>query len=80
MSDMYVLKYLGEGDTKVDYVVDLYSPDGTYLSQFTGIAAARLAVSYWRDLFALNYEIMAKPGDGGTEPSVSVWLPSTPTA
>jgi hypothetical protein len=80
MGYMYVLKYLGEGDTKLDYVVDLYSPDGTYLTQFTGIAAARLALSYWRDLFALNYEIMAKPGDGGTEPSVSVWLPSTPTA
>jgi hypothetical protein len=80
MGYMYVLKYLGEGDTKLDYVVDLYNPDGTYLTQFTGIAAARLALNYWRDLFALNYEIMAKPGDGGTEPTVSVWLPSTPTA
>jgi hypothetical protein len=41
-----------------------------------GLAAARLQVDLWRNVFTLNYEIVQ--GSGRTEPSVSEWIPSTP--
>ena len=75
---IYVLKYLNEGDSVDDYRLDLYSPDGSWLSQTAGISAAKLDVDIWRTLYSLNFEIMEKPDGKRTEPSVSIWLPSTP--
>jgi len=77
---LYVLKYLTPTSGPVlasDYRLDIYNPDGTFLTQVNGLAAARLQVDIWRNLFTLNYEILA--GSGRTEPSVAQWIPSTPT-
>lgn len=60
-----------------DYRLDIFMPDGSWLSRTTGVAAARIAMDPWRVLFTLNYESFAGPG-GRTEPSVSEWIPSTP--
>jgi hypothetical protein len=76
---VYVLKYLQPQTGAVladDYRLDIYNPDGTPLTQVAGLAAAKLQVDLWRNLFTLNYEIVA--GSAGTEPSVSQWIPSTP--
>jgi hypothetical protein len=78
---LYVLKYLTPPSGVVqaaDYRLDIYNPDGSFLVQVAGIAAARLHVDLWRNVFTLNYEIL--PGSGRTEPSVSEWVPSTPDA
>jgi hypothetical protein len=77
---LYVLKYLAPASGAVladDYRLDIYNPDGTFLAQVVGLAAARLQVDLWRNLFTLNYEILT--GSGRTEPSVAQWIPSTPS-
>lgn len=76
---IYVLKFLDDGSQVSDYRLDLYQPDGSWLSQTTGIAAGRMAVDVWRTLYTQSFEILKKPASGYTEPSVSRWLPSTPT-
>jgi hypothetical protein len=73
---LYVLSYANGGTRASDYRLDLYDPDGTFLSRTGGIAAARLAVDRWRNLFTLNYEPLRGPH--GLEPSVSEWIPNTP--
>jgi hypothetical protein len=76
-----VLKYLEPVSGQVlasDYRLDIYNPDGSFLTQVAGLAAARLQVDLWRNLFTLNYEILQ--GSGRTEPSVAEWIPSTPGA
>jgi hypothetical protein len=76
---MYVLKYLTPAAGAVlpsDYRLDIYNPDGSFLVQVSGLAAAGLHVDIWRDVYTLNYEILQ--GTGRTEPSVSLWIPSTP--
>lgn len=76
---VFVLKYLQPESGTVlagDYRLDIYAPDGSFLTQVAGLAAARLQVDLWRNLFTLNYEIVA--GTGRTEPSVAQWIPSTP--
>jgi hypothetical protein len=64
---IYVLSFHGSGRN---------DPKGKWLSQTRGLAAARLAVDKWRNLFTLNYE--AVRGPRGLEPSISEWIPSTP--
>ena len=76
---MYILKCLTPASGPVlagDYRLDIYNPDGTFLAQVAGLAAARLQVDLWRNVFTLNYEILQ--GSGRTEPSVAQWIPSTP--
>lgn len=75
---IYVLKYLGAGNQVNDYRLDLYNPDGTWLSQTVALSAGKIAVDIWRTLYTLNFETLAKPSGGRTEPSVSIWLPTTP--
>lgn len=77
---IYVLKYLAPPSGRVpaeNYRLDVYDPNGTFLAQTRGLAAARLVVDLWRNVFTLNYEIVS--GSGRTEPSVSQWIPSTPS-
>ncbi len=75
---IYVLKFLNDGHQASDYRLDLYRPDGSWLSQTPGVSAARITVDLWRTMYTLNFEQMVKPAGGRTEPSVSIWLPSTP--
>lgn len=74
---IYVLKYLGEGGRVQDYRLDIYTPNGLLVSQTVAVNAGKMCVSLWRELFTLNFNIVAGPG-GRTEPSVSEWIPSTP--
>ncbi len=89
---IYVLSYKDTDRTKVvntDYVIDIYAPDGSFLvrtpdpklysdpSKMEFVAAARLALDSWRNMFTLNYEAFAGP-DGRVEPSIGTWVPTTP--
>jgi hypothetical protein len=77
---LYVLSYTGQPGSLL-FRLDIYTPQGEFLARNTGFDAARLAVNYWRDVFALNYEVPTLP-DGSlpdrTGPSVIDWIPSTP--
>jgi hypothetical protein len=75
---MYVLKYVGDGTSLDDYRLDLYSPDGTWLSQSIKVNAAKLCVNMWRTAYTLDFGVLTKPDGTQTEPTVSIWLPSTP--
>lgn len=76
---IYVLKYLKSDSPTVlarDYRLDIYNPDGSFLTQVEGLAAAALHVDLWRNVYTLNYEILQN--SGRTEPSLAEWIPSTP--
>ncbi len=79
---IYVLSRDDQTDTPV-FRLRLYSPDGTPLRTDdqvqTGVNAEKLAVDQWRSLFTLNLDLLLGPGQR-TEPGVSEWMPSTPTA
>ena len=75
---VYVLSY---DNTSYTYRLDIYTPDGDFLTRTTGVNAGALAVDFWRTVYTLNYEVLKEPDDtlpGVTEPSVSLWLPSVP--
>jgi hypothetical protein len=75
---IYVLSHL-EGM----YRLDIYSPGqaGTDpISTTSGFNAANIAVDFWRNVYALNYEVIPMAGGGPppfTEPSISLWAPSS---
>jgi hypothetical protein len=73
---IYVLSYANAGMVTGDYRIDIYSPNGSWLARTEGVAAARMVVDVWRNLYTLNFERIIVAGR--TEPSVSQWLPSTP--
>ncbi|HEX8067379.1 MAG TPA: hypothetical protein VF520_12740 [Thermoleophilaceae bacterium] len=77
---VFVLKYLRDPTRSTvlasDYRLDVYDPDGTFLTQTAGLAAAKAQVDLWRNLYALDYEVIA--ASPRTEPSVSFYVPSTP--
>jgi hypothetical protein len=67
----------GTGGGSPEYMLDVYTPDGSPLFEQSGVYAAKLTVDQWRSMFTLNYEKILGPGQR-TEPSVSQWAPSTP--
>jgi len=66
------------------YRLDIYHPGqaGTApIATTQNMNAARLTVDFWRNVYTLNYDVLRLPGGGFpgmTEPSVSLWQPSTP--
>jgi hypothetical protein len=72
---LYVLSYINDGLHASDYQLDIYTPDGTFLTRTTGVAAARMAVDTFRNVYTLNYEMIANAPH--IEPSLSQWAPST---
>jgi hypothetical protein len=63
------------------YTLDIYTPTGEWLAATSGFAAQKLAVNYWRDIFAQNAHILTLPNGAlpaRTEPAISHWIPSTP--
>jgi hypothetical protein len=66
------------------YRLDIYHPGqgGTVpIATTLDMNAARLTVDFWRNVYTLNYDVLLLPGGGfpdTTEPSVSLWQPSTP--
>jgi hypothetical protein len=79
-SYIYVLSYTGGGTSPSDYRLDIYNPDGTWLTRTPkdpasgGVNAARFVVDQWRSVWTLNYEAIYGSG-GRTQPSVSAWIP-----
>ena len=73
---LYVLSYVNNGLAVDDYRLDVYDPDGQFLTRTTGVAAARMAVDTFRNVYTLNYETIANAPH--IEPSLSQWAPSTP--
>jgi hypothetical protein len=73
---IYVLSYVNDGLQPEDYRLDIYTPEGNLLARTTGVAAARLAVDTFRNVYTLNYETIV--GAARVEPSLSQWGPSTP--
>ena len=74
---IYVLSYLNDGKDQTDYNLDIYDLTGAYVCTTNGLNAAKMVVSMWRDVYALNYEALLGPSNR-TEASVSQWIPSTP--
>jgi len=70
---IYVLHYVNGGKTKDDYFVQIYSKDGKLINTNNGIAAAKMAVDHFRNIFTLNYETIVT--DITEKPSVSMWIP-----
>jgi len=65
------------------YRLDIYSPAQTGTDPIcttTSFNAAKIAVDFWRNVYALNYEVIPTASGqppGFTEPSVSLWVPSS---
>lgn len=70
---VYVLSCIGGGQTPSQYRLDLYTPDGRFLTRTTNFAASKITVDLFRNVYALNYESMA--GSPRVEPTLSNWLP-----
>jgi len=75
---LYILSFIRNGDAPEDYRLDIHEPNGKFLTRTTGVAAGRMTVDPFRNLYTLNYQAVA--GAPRVEPSVSQWIPSTPTA
>jgi hypothetical protein len=73
---IYILSYTNDGSSPSDYQLDIYQPNGAWLSRTSGVNAAKIVLDMWRNLYTLNYESFLGPG-GRTEPSVSTWIPSS---
>ena len=73
---LFVLSYVNNGLAASDYRLDIYDPEGTFLARTTEVAAARMAVDAFRNVYTLNYETLANAPH--IEPSLSQWVPITP--
>lgn len=70
---------LGTGN--INFALDIYTPDGTFLSSTPDFIADKITVNYWRDVFAESYRVLKLPNGTFptiTEPAISHWIPSTP--
>jgi hypothetical protein len=85
--NVYVLSYVGDGGKPENYVLDVYAPDGSFLFRSPNpsqigtpqyVAAAKITVDVWRNLYALNYAPLAKPAGMRPEPGISHWMPTPP--
>ena len=73
---IYVLSYNANSFV---YRLDIYHPSQTGtkpISTTTNFNAAKIAIDFWRNVYALNYETLVQP-KGLAEPSVSLWVPSS---
>jgi hypothetical protein len=74
---IYVLSFKGEGVNMEDYMMDIYTPEGSFLVRTPDIAASKIAVGILRDVYALNFEIIFGKNKR-PQPSVSLWVPPAP--
>ncbi|MDX2167708.1 MAG: hypothetical protein SF182_11615 [Deltaproteobacteria bacterium] len=75
---LYVLSTANGGQAVADYRLDIFTPQGTRLTRTSGVAAARIAVDTFRNLYTLNFSSLQFAPR--IEPSLSQWVPSTPEA
>lgn len=59
------------------YMLDIYSSDGDFVSSTNNVNAGKLTVDLFRNVYTLNYEAL-RPVGTVTEPTISQWVPSTP--
>ncbi|AUH00206.1 hypothetical protein CWC46_10565 [Prodigiosinella confusarubida] len=71
---IYLLLYVGDGASVTDYLLDIYQPDGSFISRTTGVNGARLVVDTQCVVYTLNFEVISGP-DNRRQPSISKWLP-----
>ena len=57
------------------FAMDIYGPDGTFITTTNDVRASRLAVDLFRNTYLLNFEQLVSATR--VEPSVSQWIPST---
>ncbi|MEI8354828.1 MAG: hypothetical protein WCG31_01815 [Deltaproteobacteria bacterium] len=58
--------------------LDIYDPTGHFVSTTSGINAANICVTLWREVYTMNYEVQKLPNDtypALSEPSISHWIP-----
>ncbi|WP_444930910.1 hypothetical protein ACJJIF_03755 [Microbulbifer sp. SSSA002] len=72
---IYVLSHTGDGSKVNDYYLDLYRPDGDFISRTAGVNGARIEVDSRGVVYTLNYEAIDGPA-GRAEPSISKWIPT----
>ncbi|MBV9426082.1 MAG: hypothetical protein JOZ98_24470 [Solirubrobacterales bacterium] len=87
-SQIYLLYHTGDGSSVQDYHLDVYKPDGTPLdTSSAGVNVPRIAVDYWRSIYAPNYTPLTDLGTSTphidpalrvAEPSLSRFDPTTP--
>jgi hypothetical protein len=73
---VYVLGYIESGTSASHYRLDIYTPQGNFLTRTAGVSAGRFAVDTFRSVYTLNFESLA--GTPRVEPSLSHWVPVTP--
>ena len=83
---IYVLSYVSTGTAPEDYFLDIYTPQGKFLSQTpdgsvstTSVnpVLSKLCVSVFRDVFALGFATTVGTADQ-PEPTLSHWVPTPP--
>ncbi|MEO7158249.1 MAG: hypothetical protein ABI039_11835 [Vicinamibacterales bacterium] len=78
--------YVVSHDASNSHRLDIYHPTQTGTEPICttlNLNAARLTVEFWRNVYSLNYEVLQLPGGNipaFTEPSVSLWVPTPPSA
>jgi len=86
-SQIYILSFDSDGHQPSDYRLDVYTPTGAPLATNSrGTNVARIAVDYWRSIYAANYTALVDsngqphidPLLAVAEPSLSVLDPITP--
>ena len=73
---IFLLNVVNGGGSPNDYRLDVYDPEGNFITRTSGMAAGRLAVGLFRTVHTLNFETLT--GSTRTEPTVSQWVPVTP--
>jgi hypothetical protein len=83
---VYVLSRTGDGTKPTDYRLDIYGPDGSFVSRTPdgkvtkdpqNVVAAKIAVGIWRDVYGVTFETMRGPWDS-PEPVIAHWIPTPP--
>ncbi len=74
---MYILSYTGDGSSPEDYQLDIYQPNGPWLTRTTGLNAAKIVVDMWRNLYTLNYEALEAPVPAPSRPSAHGYRPAS---
>jgi hypothetical protein len=68
---IYVLSNVDGGVAPADYRLDVYAPDGSFLTRTVGVNAAKIVVDPAERVYGLDFSAIAV--SGRTQPVVSQW-------
>ena len=83
---VYVLSYQNDGSATTDYLLDVYGPDGHFVSRTpdpsatahpANVVAGKFTVGLFRDLYGLTFETLRSP-QGTAQPGIAHWTPTPP--